>query len=78
MSAASGQRDSGVGSVWTAAVASLLGDDLDRRREELSLDAAHRGRVGPADIAALAAHVMIDKAVTAAKQGVNGGQQFVA
>jgi NAD(P)-dependent dehydrogenase (short-subunit alcohol dehydrogenase family) len=34
--------------------------------------------VGPADVAALAVHLMINTAVTGATYDVDGGQQFVA
>jgi hypothetical protein len=33
--------------------------------------------VGPADIAALAVHIMTNSALTGATHGIDGGQQFV-
>ena len=52
------------GFVDTPLSASLLGDDLDRRREELRSTLPIGRVVGPADVAALAVHLMINTAVT--------------
>jgi NAD(P)-dependent dehydrogenase (short-subunit alcohol dehydrogenase family) len=65
------------GFVDTPLSASLLGDDLDRRREELRATLPIRRVVGPADIAALAIHLMVNTAVTGATYDIDGGQQFV-
>lgn len=66
------------GFVDTPLSASLLGDDLDRRREELRSTLPIGRVLGPADVAALAVHLMINTAVTGATYDVDGGQQFVA
>jgi NAD(P)-dependent dehydrogenase (short-subunit alcohol dehydrogenase family) len=66
------------GFVDTRLSASLLGDDLDARREELRSTLPIGRVVGPADVAALAVHLMINTAVTGATYDIDGGQQFVA
>ena len=66
------------GFVDTPLSASLLGDDLDRRREELRSTLPIGRVVGPEDVAALAVHLMINTAVTGATYDIDGGQQFVA
>ena len=66
------------GFVDTPLSASLLGDDLDNRREELRAMLPIGRVVGPGDVAALAAHLMINTAVTGATYDIDGGQQFVA
>jgi NAD(P)-dependent dehydrogenase (short-subunit alcohol dehydrogenase family) len=66
------------GFVDTPLSASLLGDELENRRKQLR-DTLPIGRVvGPADVAALAVHVMINTALTGATYDVDGGQQLVA
>jgi NAD(P)-dependent dehydrogenase (short-subunit alcohol dehydrogenase family) len=66
------------GFVDTALSASLLGDDLERRRKQLR-DTLPIGRVvGPADVAALAVHIMANTALTGATYDVDGGQQLVS
>jgi hypothetical protein len=54
------------GFVDTPLSASLLGDQLDARREELRATLPIGGVVGPADVAALAVHLMTDTALTGA------------
>jgi NAD(P)-dependent dehydrogenase (short-subunit alcohol dehydrogenase family) len=66
------------GFVDTPLSASLLGEDLDRRREELRSTLPIGRVVGPGDVAALAVHLMINTAVTGATFDIDGGQQFVA
>src|SRR4029453_18197805 len=58
--------------------ASLLGDDLDRRREQLRASLPIGRVVQPEDVAALAVHIMINTALTGATYDIDGGQQFVA
>jgi NAD(P)-dependent dehydrogenase (short-subunit alcohol dehydrogenase family) len=66
------------GFVDTPLSASLLGDRLDARRQQLR-DTLPIGRVvGPDDIAALAVHLMVNTAVTGATYDIDGGQQLVA
>ena len=65
------------GFVDTALSASLLGDGLDARREELRATLPIGRVVGPADVAALAVHIMINTALTGAIYDVDGGQQLV-
>jgi NAD(P)-dependent dehydrogenase (short-subunit alcohol dehydrogenase family) len=66
------------GFVDTPLSASRLGDDLDKRREELRSTLPIGRVVGPADVAALAVHLMINTAVTGATYDIDGGQQLVA
>ena len=55
----------------------LLGDDLEARRDQLRATLPIGRVVGPADIAALAVHLMINTAVTGATYDIDGGQQLV-
>jgi NAD(P)-dependent dehydrogenase (short-subunit alcohol dehydrogenase family) len=66
------------GFVDTPLSASLLGDGLEARREELRATNPIGRVVGPADVAALAVHLMTNTAVTGATYDIDGGQQFVA
>jgi NAD(P)-dependent dehydrogenase (short-subunit alcohol dehydrogenase family) len=65
------------GFVDTPLSASLLGDQLDARREQLRTTLPIGRVVGPADIAALAVHLMTNTAVTGATYDIDGGQQLV-
>jgi NAD(P)-dependent dehydrogenase (short-subunit alcohol dehydrogenase family) len=65
------------GFVDTPLSASLLGDKLDARREELRATLPIGRVVGPGDVAALAVHIMVNTALTGATYDVDGGQQFV-
>ena len=65
------------GFVDTPLSASLLGDDLDARREELRSTLPIRRVVGPEDVAALAVHLMANTALTGATYDVDGGQQLL-
>jgi NAD(P)-dependent dehydrogenase (short-subunit alcohol dehydrogenase family) len=76
------------GFVDTPLSASLLGDQLEARREELRETLPIGRVVGPADVAALAVHIMTNTALTVhimtntaltgATYDIDGGQQFVA
>ena len=66
------------GFVDTPLSASLLGDGLDARREELRTTLPIGRVVGPADVAALAVHLMANTALTGATYDIDGGQQFVS
>ena len=66
------------GFVDTPLSASLLGDGLDARRDELRKTLPIGRVVGPADVAALAVHIMTNTALTGATYDIDGGQQFVA
>jgi NAD(P)-dependent dehydrogenase (short-subunit alcohol dehydrogenase family) len=66
------------GFVDTPLSASLLGDGLEARREELRAKLPIGRVVGPADVAALAVHLMTNTALTGATYDIDGGQQFVA
>ena len=66
------------GFVDTPLSASLLGEDLDKRRAELRATLPIRRVVEPADVASLAVHVMTNTALTGATYDVDGGQQLVA
>src|SRR5215813_3616862 len=65
------------GFVDTALSASLLGDELENRRKQLRETLPIRRVVGPADVAALAVHIMVNTALTGATYDIDGGQQFV-
>jgi NAD(P)-dependent dehydrogenase (short-subunit alcohol dehydrogenase family) len=65
------------GFVDTPLSAALLGDDLDARREQLRTTLPIGRVVGPADVAALAIHLMTNTALTGATYDIDGGQQFV-
>ena len=65
------------GFVDTPLSASLLGDQLDARREQLRATLPIRRPVGPADVAALAVHLMTNAALTGATYDIDGGQQLV-
>jgi NAD(P)-dependent dehydrogenase (short-subunit alcohol dehydrogenase family) len=66
------------GFVDTQLSASLLGDELENRRSQLRAKLPIRRVVQPADVAALAVHIMTNTALTGATYDVDGGQQFVA
>jgi NAD(P)-dependent dehydrogenase (short-subunit alcohol dehydrogenase family) len=55
----------------------LLGDRIDERREQLRTTLPIGRVVGPADIAALAVHLMTNTAVTGATFDIDGGQQLI-
>ncbi len=65
------------GFVDTPLSAELLGDDLDRRRDQLRATLPIGRVVGPADVAALAVHLMTNSALTGATYDIDGGQQIV-
>jgi len=65
------------GFVDTPLSAQLLGEDLEARRAQLRATLPIRRVVGPADIAALAVHLMINTAITGATIDIDGGQQLV-
>jgi NAD(P)-dependent dehydrogenase (short-subunit alcohol dehydrogenase family) len=65
------------GFVDTPLSASLLGDQLDARREQLRKTLPIGRVVGPADIAALAVHIMTNTALTGATYDIDGGQQLI-
>jgi NAD(P)-dependent dehydrogenase (short-subunit alcohol dehydrogenase family) len=65
------------GFVDTPLAATLLGDQLDTRREQLRTSLPIRRVVGPADIAAAAVHLMTNTAVTGATFDIDGGQQLI-
>ena len=66
------------GFVDTPLSASLLGDRLEERRNELRATLPIGRVVGPADVAALAVHIMTNTALTGATYDIDGGQQFVS
>jgi NAD(P)-dependent dehydrogenase (short-subunit alcohol dehydrogenase family) len=65
------------GFVDTPLSASLLGDRLEARRDQLRATLPIRRVVGPADVAALAVHLMTNTAITGATYDIDGGQQLV-
>ncbi|MGA8724991.1 MAG: SDR family oxidoreductase [Acidimicrobiales bacterium] len=66
------------GFVDTPLSASLLGDRLEERRDELRATLPIGRVVGPDDVAALAVHIMSNTALTGATYDIDGGQQFVS
>jgi NAD(P)-dependent dehydrogenase (short-subunit alcohol dehydrogenase family) len=66
------------GFVDTPLSASLLGDDLEQRRNQLRAELPIRRVVGPADVAALAVHLMTNTALTGATYDIDGGEQLVS
>jgi NAD(P)-dependent dehydrogenase (short-subunit alcohol dehydrogenase family) len=65
------------GFVDTPLSASLLGDQLEERRTELRATLPIGRVVGPADVAALAVHIMANTALTGATYDIDGGQQLL-
>jgi NAD(P)-dependent dehydrogenase (short-subunit alcohol dehydrogenase family) len=66
------------GFVDTPLSASILGDGLEARREELRATLPIGRVVRPADVAALAVHIMSNTALTGATYDIDGGQQLVS
>ena len=66
------------GFVDTPLSASLLGDELENRRNQLRATLPIRRVVTAADVAALAVHIMSNTALTGATYDIDGGQQLVA
>src|SRR5580698_8929202 len=54
----------------------LLGDKIEERRNQLRTTLPIRRVVEPADVAALAVHIMTNTALTGATYDIDGGQQF--
>ena len=66
------------GFVDTPLSAELLGDQLEKRRNQLRTTLPIRRVVGPADVAAPAIHIMTNAALRGATYDIDCGQQFVA
>jgi NAD(P)-dependent dehydrogenase (short-subunit alcohol dehydrogenase family) len=66
------------GFVDTPLSATLLGDGLDARRDALRATLPIGRVVRPADVAALAVHLMSNTALTGATYDIDGGQQFAS
>jgi NAD(P)-dependent dehydrogenase (short-subunit alcohol dehydrogenase family) len=66
------------GFVDTPLSASLLGDQLEERRNQLRTTLPIGRVVGPTDVAALAVHIMTNTALTGATYDVDGGQQLLS
>ena len=66
------------GFVDTSLSAQLLGEKIEERRNSASRTKLPIRRVvGPADVAALAIHIMSNTALTGATYDIDGGQQLV-
>ncbi|MEU9126975.1 SDR family oxidoreductase [Kitasatospora sp. NPDC048540] len=65
------------GFVDTPLSASLLGEGLEARREQLRATLPVGRVVGPDDVAALAVHIMANTALTGATYDIDGGQQLL-
>jgi NAD(P)-dependent dehydrogenase (short-subunit alcohol dehydrogenase family) len=57
--------------------ASVLGDSLEKRREQLRKTLPIRRVIEPGDVAALAVHLMVNTAITGTTVDIDGGQQLV-
>jgi NAD(P)-dependent dehydrogenase (short-subunit alcohol dehydrogenase family) len=66
------------GFVDTPLSASLLGQGLEARRQQLRSTLPIGRVVGPADVAGLAVHIMINTALTGGTYDIDGGQQLIA
>ncbi len=66
------------GFVDTPLSASLLGHDLEARRDQLRAALPIGRLVGPDDVAALAIHIMSNGALTGSTYEIDGGQQLVS
>lgn len=66
------------GFVDTPLSATFLGEGLDARRDELRRTLPIRRVVVPADVSALALHLMTNTALTGATFDIDGGQQLIA
>ena len=65
------------GFVDTPLSAALLGEQLDERRDQLRATLPIGRVVGPAEVAALAVHLMTNTALTGATYDIDGGQQLI-
>ena len=65
------------GFVDTPLSASVPGDRIDERRQQLRATLPIGRVVAPADIAALAVHLMTNTASTGATFDIDGGQQLI-
>jgi len=65
------------GFVDTPLSATLLGERLDERRDQLRTRLPIGRVIGPEDVAALAVHLMTNTALTGATYDIDGGQQLV-
>ena len=61
----------------TPPLASLLGDEIDERHEQLRTTRPIGRVAGPADTAALAVHLTTNTAITGATFDIDGGQQLI-
>lgn len=66
------------GFVDTPLSASLLGHDLESRRDQLRTTLPIGRLVGADDVAALAVHIMANSALTGAIYDIDGGQQLLS
>lgn len=66
------------GFIDTPLSASLLGSDLEKRRDWLRATLPIGRVVEPADVAALAVHIMSNTALTGATYTIDGGQRLVS
>ena len=66
-----------IGFVDTPRSAAALGDQLDTHRDQLRASLPIGRVVGPADVAALAVHLMTNTAITGATFDIDGGQQLI-
>jgi NAD(P)-dependent dehydrogenase (short-subunit alcohol dehydrogenase family) len=65
------------GFVDTPLSASLLGKDIEKRRQQLQAILPVRRVIEPTDVAALAIHLMTNSALTGATYDIDGGEQIL-
>ncbi len=65
------------GFVDTPLSAATLGNDIEKRREELRATLPVRRVVEPTDVAALAVHLMTNSVLTGATYDIDGGEQIL-
>jgi NAD(P)-dependent dehydrogenase (short-subunit alcohol dehydrogenase family) len=65
------------GFVDTPLSAATLGNDIEKRREELRATLPVRRVVEPTDVAALAVHLMTNSVLTGARYDIDGGEQIL-
>src|SRR5271169_6289822 len=66
------------GFIDTPLSASVLGSDLEKRRDQLRATLPIKRVVEPDDVAALAVHVMSNTALTGTTYTIDGGQRLVS
>jgi NAD(P)-dependent dehydrogenase (short-subunit alcohol dehydrogenase family) len=66
------------GFVDTPLSARMLGDGIEKRRKQLRATLPVRRVIEPADVAALAVHLMVNSVLTGATYDIDGGEQLLS